>query len=147
MGGYYNTDASDSLLVRERSYIDHATPSANGVAVANLLRLSLLTEDLSYMDKAEQALQSFGTVLERSPQACPSLFAALDWFHNHILIRTTLDQLAALSTQYLPTAVYKLEADLPNGIVGLVCQGLSCREPALSQEQLQEQVQLSQIRS
>lgn len=147
MGGYYNTHASDNLLLRERSYIDHATPSANGVAVANLVRLSLLTEDLSYLDKAEQTLQSFGTVLERSPQACPSLFAALDWFHNHILIRTTADQLTALSTQYLPTAVYKLEADLPDGVVGLVCQGLSCREPALSQAQLQEQVQLSQVRS
>jgi hypothetical protein len=147
MGGYYNTRASDNLLLRERSYIDHATPSANGVAVANLVRLSLLTEDLSYLDKAEQTLQSFGTVLERSPQACPGLFAALDWFHNHILIRTTADQLTALSTQYLPTAVYKLEADLPDGVVGLVCQGLSCREPACTQTQLREQVQLSQVRS
>ncbi|PSB28489.1 thioredoxin domain-containing protein [Stenomitos frigidus] len=147
MGGYYNTDASDSLLLRERSYIDHATPSANGVAVANLVRLSLLAEDLSYLDKAEQALQAFGTVLERSPQACPSLFAALDWFHNHILIRTTFDQLTALSTQYLPTSVLKRETALPQGVVGLVCQGLSCREPACSPEQLQEQVQVSQVRS
>ena len=147
MGGYYNTDASDSLLVRERSYIDNATPSANGVAVANLVRLSLLTEDLSYLDRAEQALRSFGTVLERSPQACPSLFAALDWFHNHTLIRTTADRLATLDTQYLPTAVTKLEADLPDGVVGLVCQGLSCLEPACSAAQLQEQVQLSQVRS
>ncbi len=146
MGGYYNTDASDDLLLRERSYIDHATPAANGIAVANLVRLSLLTEDLSYLAKAEQTLQAFGTVLERSPQACPSLFAALDWFHNHTLIRTTADQFAALSTQYLPTAVLKLETALPDGVIGLVCQGLSCREPARSQEQLQEQVQQSQVR-
>lgn len=145
LGGYYNTAASKNLLLRERSYIDHATPSANGIAVANLIRLSLLTEDLSYLDKAEQTLQAFGGVMERSPQACPSLFAALDWFHNHILIRTTADQLATLSTQYLPTAVLKLET-LPEGVVGLVCQGLSCREPARSQAQLQEQVQLSQVR-
>jgi len=146
-GGYYNTAASDDLLLRERGYIDHATPSANGIAAANLVRLSLLTEDLSHLDKAEQTLQSFGEVMARSPQACPSLFAALDWFHNHILIRTSQDQLANLSTQYLPTAVLKLEADLPEGIIGLVCQGLSCREPACSQAQLQEQVLASQIRS
>ena len=146
LGGYYNTAASDSLLLRERSYIDHATPSANGIAVANLVRLSLLTEDLSYLDKAEQTLQAFGSVLERSPQACPSLFAALDWFHNHVLIRTTAEQLASLSLQYLPTAVCKLESDLPAGAVGFVCQGLSCQEPARTQEQLQEQVRLSQVR-
>ena len=145
-GGYYNTVASDSLLLRERSYVDHATPSANGIAVANLVRLSLLTEDLSYLDKAEQTLQAFGSVLERSPQACPSLFAALDWFHNHVLIRTTAEQLATLSRQYLPTAVCKLEPDLPAGVVGFVCQGLSCQEPARTQEQLQEQVRLSQVR-
>ncbi|XGV98097.1 MAG: thioredoxin domain-containing protein [Leptolyngbya sp. BL-A-14] len=113
LGGYYNTAASNDLLLRERSYIDHATPSANGIAAANLVRLSLLTEDLSYLDKAEQTLQAFSDVMVRSPQACPSLFAALDWFHNHILIRTSPDQLTALSTQYLPTAVLKLKTDLP----------------------------------
>ncbi|MBW4470192.1 MAG: thioredoxin domain-containing protein [Stenomitos rutilans HA7619-LM2] len=147
LGGYYSTDASDDLLLRERSYIDHATPSANGIAATNLVRLALLTEDLSYLDKAEQSLQAFSEVMTRSPQACPSLFTALDWFHNHILIRTTVDQLAALSTHYLPTAVLKLATDLPEGTIGLVCQGLSCREPAYSQEQLQEQVKLSQVRS
>ncbi|MBW4693758.1 MAG: thioredoxin domain-containing protein [Lyngbya sp. HA4199-MV5] len=145
LGGYYNTAASDNLLLRERSYIDHATPSANGIAVANLIRLSLLTEDLSYLDKAEQTLQAFSSVMARSPQACPSLFAALDWFHNHILIRSTADQLGALSKQCFPTAVLKLES-LPEGVSGLVCQGLSCREPAYSQEQFQAQVLESQIR-
>lgn len=72
MGGYYNTDASRDLLVRERSYADNATPAANGVAIANLVRLALLTEDLSYLDKAEQTLQAFGSVMERSPQSCPA---------------------------------------------------------------------------
>ena len=55
-GGYYNnsTDASQELLIRERSYMDNATPSANGIAIANLIRLSLLTDDLGYCDRAEQ---------------------------------------------------------------------------------------------
>jgi len=45
LGGYYNTssDASQDLIVRERSYVDNATPSANGVAIANLVRLALFT--------------------------------------------------------------------------------------------------------
>ncbi|MGI0487652.1 thioredoxin domain-containing protein [Pantanalinema rosaneae CENA516] len=146
LGGYYNTDASHDLLVRERSYIDNATPAANGVAAANLVRLALLTADLSYLDKAEQTLRAFATVMERSPQACPSLFSALDWFQHHTLIQTTPATIAALATQYLPTAVYQPAIELPEGVTGLVCQGLSCQEPARSLEQLLTQVQESQIR-
>lgn len=146
LGGYYNTDASDDLLVRERSYIDNATPAANGIAAANLVRLALLTADLSHLAKAEQTLHAFATVMERSPQACPSLFSALDWFQHHTLIQTTPTAIAALATQYLPTAVYQLATDLPEGVTGLVCQGLSCQEPARSLEQLLNQVQESQVR-
>ncbi|MBW4519755.1 MAG: thioredoxin domain-containing protein [Scytolyngbya sp. HA4215-MV1] len=148
LGGYYNTasDASSDLLIRERSYLDSATPSANGVAIANLVRLALLTEELAYLDQAEQALQSFSSVMQKTPQACPTLFSALDWFQHHTLIRTCTDRLAGLHSQYLPTAVCQAMTDLPSGSVGLVCQGLSCNEPALSLEQLQEQIQASQSR-
>lgn len=146
LGGYYNTDAREDLIVRERSYIDNATPAANGIAVANLVRLALLTENLDYLDRAEQTLQAFSNMMERSPQACPSLFSGLDWFHNHTLIRTTADSIQNLATHYFPTAVYVLQADLPEGTTGLVCQGLSCQEPARSQAQLWEQVQQSQVR-
>lgn len=148
LGGYYNAanDASDELLVRERSYADNATPSANGVAIANLVRLALLTEDLQYLDQAEQALQAFSSVMNQSPQVCPSLFTALDWYCHCTLIRSSTDQLASLSTQYLPAGVYQLEPDLPEGVVGLVCQGITCREPAHTIEQLVDQVQQSQTR-
>jgi uncharacterized protein len=148
LGGYYNaaSDASHELLVRERSYADNATPSANGVAIANLVRLALLTEDLQYLDQAEQSLQAFSSVMNQSPQVCPSLFTALDWYCHCTLIRSSTDQLASLSTQYLPVSVYQLEPNLPEGVIGLVCQGMSCKEPAHTIEQLLEQVQQSQTR-
>ncbi len=148
LGGYYNTasDSSDDLLVRERSYIDNATPSANGVAIANLVRLALLTEDLQYLDRAEQALQAFSSVMNQSPQACPSLFTALDWYRNSTLIRSTADQITALISQYFPASVYKLETKLPEDTVGLVCQGLNCKPPARTTEQLLAQVNKSQTR-
>jgi uncharacterized protein len=47
-------------------------------AIANLIRLSLLTDNLDYRDQAHQGLQAFSLVMEKSPTACPSLFAALD---------------------------------------------------------------------
>ncbi|NES86193.1 MAG: thioredoxin domain-containing protein [Moorea sp. SIO2B7] len=146
MGGYYNNavDASDDLLVRERSYMDNATPAANGVAITNLVRLSLLTENLEYLDHAEQGLQAFSSVMIQSPQACPSLFSALDWYGHGTSVRTTKEQLRVLVPMYFPTTVYRLETDLPENSVGLVCQGLSCLEPAQSQEQLLEQIRQSE---
>ncbi len=148
-GGYYNTasDTSRELLVRERSWIDNATPAANGVAIANLVRLALLKGNLDYLDQAEQALKAFGGMMGDSPTACPSLFTALDWYYHHTLIRTRQPQLSLSAQQHLPTVVYALEPNLPAGTVGLVCQGLSCREPAQSQAQLAEQASQSQLRT
>ena len=142
-GGYYNNslDAGKELLVRERSYMDNATPSANGVAIANLVRLALLTDNLSYRDRAETGLQAFSTVMEKSPTACPSLFTALDWFLHGTSIKTSQENIEQLSTKYLPTTVFRIETDLPENAVALVCQGLSCLEPATSIEQVLKQIQ------
>jgi uncharacterized protein YyaL (SSP411 family) len=141
-GGYFNTasDNSATLLVRERSYQDNATPSANGVAIANLVRLSLLTENLAYRDQAEQALKAFGTVMEQVPRACPSLFIALDWWLHGTVARITSDAVAALSAHYLPTTVLVVAEDLAPGTVGIVCRGTACLEPAQSPEQLLSQL-------
>jgi uncharacterized protein YyaL (SSP411 family) len=148
LGGYFNTsiDASQDLIVRERSYADNATPSANGVAITNLVRLALLTDNLRYLDLAESGLSAFKSVLSRAPQACPSLFTALDWYLNSTLIRSSTEQINLLLGKYLPAAVFAVEGNLPEGSVGLVCQGLKCLAPAESVEKLLEQVQQSQMR-
>jgi uncharacterized protein YyaL (SSP411 family) len=147
-GGYFNTatDASGDLLMRERSYTDNATPAANGVAIANLIRLSLLTEDLQYLDRAESGLKAFSAVMKQTPQACPSLFVALDWYRNQTLVRTNGEEIKSLIARYFPAAVYKKEVNLEEGVTGLVCQGLVCKKPALSEEQLLEQLLQSQTR-
>ncbi|MEG4575947.1 thioredoxin domain-containing protein [Microcoleus sp. N3A4] len=148
LGGYYNAakDVSGDLLVRERSYIDNATPAANGIAIASLVRLALLGPNLEYLDRAEQGLQAFSSIVQDSPQACPSLLSALDWYQHSTLIRTTPDQISGLISQYYPTAVCQIEADLPEGVIGLVCECLTCKEPAKSQERLLEEILQSQTR-
>ena len=146
--GYYNTasDASDSLLVRERSYQDSATPAANGVAIANLIRLSLLAQDLSYFDRAEDALKAFSVVMDQATRACPTLFQALDWYRHQTLVKTTPEYVAQLSWQYAPTTVFAIDTHLPDGVIGLVCQGLTCKDPANSYEQMTQQITASQQR-
>ncbi|MEL6399089.1 MAG: thioredoxin domain-containing protein [Cyanobacteria bacterium J06626_4] len=149
IGGYYNTatDASDRLLVRERTYQDSATPSANGIAIANLVRLALLTEDLSYLDRADQGLQAFGVVMSQMPRACPSLFSALDWFRHATLVKAPPQLLSTLVTQHSPTALFRADDTLPAHTVGLVCEGLYCKAPATDEAMLRSQLQASQRRS
>ena len=148
LGGYYNTakDASGDLLVRERSYIDNATPAANGIAIASLVRLALLGQNLEYLDRAQQGLQAFSSIVQDAPQACPSLLSAIDWYQHSTLIRTTPDRISGLISQYYPTAVCQIEADLPEGVIGLVCECLTCKEPAKTQEQLWAEILQSQTR-
>ncbi len=143
LGGYYNNsqDAGKELLIRERSYMDNATPAANGVAIANLVRLSLLTDNLEYLEQAQQGLQAFSSVMQKSPTACPSLFTALDWFLHGTSIKTSLSQIDQLSSYYLPTTVFRVEPKLPEGSTALVCKGLSCLEPAISIEQVLKQIE------
>lgn len=142
MGGYFNTapDSSKDLLIKERSYLDNATPAANGIAIANLMRLALLKEDKDYQDKAEQGLQAFSSVMEKSSTACPSLFAALDWFRNGTLIQAKEEQLQTMMSQYLPTCAYQIDANLPEDTFGLVCRNFVCLKPAKSWQELKGQV-------
>lgn len=141
-GGYFNTpqDQGEDLLMRERSYQDNATPSANGVAITNLVRLALLTENLTYLDRAQAALRAFGQVMEQIPRACPSLLAGLDWLRHGTTIRTNPEHVRNLARQYWPTTVLTLSADLPKEAIGMVCQGMTCLKPATSLEMIQQQL-------
>ncbi len=145
-GGYTNTahDDSDQLLVRERAYQDNATPAANGVAIANLVRLALLTEDLTYLDRAEQGLQAFGAVLSQLPRACPSLITALDWFRHATLVKVQPSCLPELIGQYTPAAVFRKDPTLPENTLGIVCETLFCKAPATDLETLRSQIMRSQ---
>ncbi len=143
-GGYFNATGSE-LIVQERAYQDSAIPSANGVAIASLVRLFLLSKNHDYLSRAETALQSFSAVLQKVPRACPSLLSALDWFAHPVLIQTTADQAPGLMNQLLSTAVLQVEQDLPHGAIALVCQGLSCQAPATDTAMMQRQIEQSQM--
>ena len=147
MGGYFNnsSDNSGDLLVHERNYIDNATPSANGIALSNLVRLALLTNNLEYLNRAEQGLQAFSCVLSQSPKVCPSLFLALDWYRFGRLVKTNSEVLKQLTSQYFPTTVYQVDNNLPENSIGLLCKDLVCLEPAKTLEELLKQMQESSL--
>lgn len=138
--GYYGTaaGASGDLLVRERPCEDNAIPSANGVALANLVRLAMLTGDLSYLERAERGLQAFGQIIQEAPQSCPGLLTALDGWFYPVQAKARPEILAQISQQFFPTTVLQIATDIPG--LALVCRGLTCQEPATSLSMALEQL-------
>ncbi|MEB3226314.1 MAG: thioredoxin domain-containing protein [Synechococcus sp.] len=141
--GYFNNPQSAELLIQERSYQDNATPSANGVAICNLMRLFLLTENTAYLEKAEAALHAFAVILEKTPQQAPTLVMALDWYLHGTVVKASPEHLAPLIKTALSPVVLKPMTDLPEGSIALVCQGLNCLAPCFTTAELQAQLQLS----
>ena len=76
-GGYFFTaHDQESLLARDKPSSDGAVPSGNSIAAHNLLRLALLTGDLAYRRRAEQALRAFADPIMQG--AMPAMLAAVD---------------------------------------------------------------------
>jgi uncharacterized protein YyaL (SSP411 family) len=83
-GGFFMTaDDHEALIAREKPVMDGAVPSGNAVALMNLLRLSTLTLDQSYLRRAEKGFAAFSTVIEASPMAFGEMLLALnDFLHS-----------------------------------------------------------------
>lgn len=145
LGGYFSAPVSPDLLIREKEYQDSATPSANGVAAVNLVRLFLLTDELAYFDRAGGLLRQFAQILAQSPRACPSLLAGYDWYQHPVLVQSGSEQISRLLCGYWPTAVLKAAPVQPPALA-LVCEGLRCLEPIETEAQLETQLRTSLIR-
>ena len=79
-GGYFSTTGKDpSILLRIKDDIDGAEPSGNSISVMNLLRLSQMTDNPAWRQKAEKSLAAFGIRLRHDPQAMPQMLVALDF--------------------------------------------------------------------
>jgi len=80
-GGYCMTsDDHEEMLARDKPTYDGAEPSGNSVALLNLMRLSELTGEDEYRERAERGLAVFSQALSRSPTASPKMLSALDFY-------------------------------------------------------------------
>ena len=64
---YMVADDETDLLLRPVSAKDDATPNGNGVMVDNYSRISHLTNNLSYRDRADQLIRAFTTDIMENP--------------------------------------------------------------------------------
>ncbi len=76
-GGYFDTSGEDSsILVRMKEQYDGAESAGNSIAAMNLLRLSAMTDNNDWKEKALKTFTAFGDVLSRAPFSMPQMVAA-----------------------------------------------------------------------
>ena len=80
LGGFYLTvEREKSVLPRIKENIDTALPSSNSVAMLNLLKLSRLTGNHAFEDKAAKISRLMSSRVKGSELAFPMLLTALDF--------------------------------------------------------------------
>jgi uncharacterized protein YyaL (SSP411 family) len=78
--GFFDTSGEDeTILLRTKEDYDGAEPSANSIAVLNLLRLSQMFDKKEWWEMAEKTLRLFGNRLQNMPHAMPQLLAAIEF--------------------------------------------------------------------
>ncbi len=82
-GGFFQTaDDAERLIVRGKSFHDGAVPSANSVALMNLLKLSALLEREDLLEKAETIIRLVGGELQGSAVGLEQFLLAVDFYHS-----------------------------------------------------------------
>jgi uncharacterized protein YyaL (SSP411 family) len=151
-GGFYFTSHDhETLIQRNKSGQDNATPAGNGIAAQALLRLSELTGDTRYRDAAERCLRLFYPLMQQAASQCCSLNTALGELLQppSLLVlcgdrKETAAWRAAVSEHYEPDLmVISLngdEQDLPEVLAkpqqasttAWLCRGTQCLPPITS---------------
>ena len=148
-GGVF-TVASDGeqLLARQKDTYDGATPSANSVAAAALLRLGALTGDSRWTEGGQRVLAFLGPLLAVAPTAATGAVAGLlagrDGFTEVVVTGDRPDLVAAAVRPYRPDRVVAWGERYPGPLwegrdldgAAYVCRGYTCQRPVTTPEEL-----------
>ena len=87
-GGFYQSQNAEASLPKIKQLYDGATPSGNSVALYNLLRLSRLTNESTFDQKAAEMTKTFAQEIEGAPEAYTFFVTALDYLNWAIVQRS-----------------------------------------------------------
>ncbi len=163
-GFFLTPNDHEELIDRPKTGLDQSIPSGNAIAAMVLLRLSHLSDNAEFGQRAEQTLRLFYDALEEHPFGHAALLAALE-FHLQgpdLLVvagpresQETWKLLRQFHQQYLPNGMVVLaepekEESLPAVARGkgmnqgspaaYVCRGFTCSEPITDPVRLQSEL-------
>ncbi|MFX0097020.1 MAG: thioredoxin domain-containing protein [Candidatus Hodarchaeota archaeon] len=113
-GFYFVADDGEDVLVRKKEIYDGAIPSGNSAAMLVLLRLSRMTGNTDYEDKAAQIARTFSGNVAMAPEAYTQLMSALDFAvgpsYELVIVgdlkeRGTKAMLRAVRNKFIPNKV------------------------------------------
>ena len=120
-GGFFSVSAdSQDIPIRPKELYDGAIPSANSVALYNMLTLSRLTGDIIWESKAQELVRAFAGTLQSQPTAFTFFLLGLDFAlrpGDEIVITGQLQDvdtqklLSALDLNFAPNKVALLKSD------------------------------------
>lgn len=153
-GFFYIAKENKSLIIRPKKIYDNVLPSANSIAVTNLLRLSFLTGDGLLRERAQKILRLYYPSICVSPLAFSYMLSNLDFYFNPIEIRLigvkedskTERMLNTIYKKYLPHKILNFQVSpalpLKEGSTYpsiFICRGSTCL-PVLHDEEELERV-------
>jgi uncharacterized protein YyaL (SSP411 family) len=162
-GGFFFTGKeNESLIVRSKNPYDNAIPSANSIAVFNLIRLGYLLGEEPLKQKAEQALHLFYDFLDQHPSGFTQMLSSLSFFLNPEEIGVigsksdlkTRSMLKEIYLAYLPNKILSLRdpqepiegnwfpflrgKGIPETPTTFVCKGFTCLPPVKDEKELRK---------
>ncbi len=162
-GGFFFTGKeNESLIARSKNPYDNAIPSANSIAVLNLIRLGYLTGEESFKQKAEQILHLFYNFLDQHPSGFTQMLSGLSFFLNPQEIGIigsknnlkTKSMLKEIYLAYLPNKILNLRdpqepikgnwfpflmgKGIPEVPTTFVCKGFTCLPPVRNEKELKK---------
>jgi uncharacterized protein len=172
-GFFYTSTRGEQLIVRNKDFMDNATPAGNSVAAELLLRLALLTENQAHQRKAVTIFRLLRDQTARYPSAFGYLLGALDFYLStpkEIVIVGEVgadDSLALLREvwrRYLPNKVVAQSAEndeeaarvvpllnarpaLGGRATAYVCENYSCLQPVTTPAELATQLDTAKTKS
>lgn len=162
-GGFYFTDVeAEKLLIREKTVLDGALPSGNGVVALQLWRLAKLTGDFELMKKVENMINAFSEEAAVYTSGVLSLLSARIAFEiggKEIVISGTsteekLEIMRMLQTEFHPYDVWvtptegqtepaaliegKVVSDRPLAV--FICENSVCHSPVFEISEVNERL-------
>lgn len=172
-GFFYTSKHGEPLIVRNKDFMDNATPAGNSVAAELLLRLALLTENQDYQRKATTIFRLLREQMVRYPSAFGYLLGALDFYLSApkeiVLIgETEAEDLRELLREvwkpYLPNKVLaqlttnnaeasqvvpllRNRSAIGGRATAYVCENYSCLQPVTAPHELAAQLALAKSKA
>jgi len=161
-GFFFSGKENESLIARSKNPYDHVIPSANSIAVFNLIRLGYLTGEESLKQKAEQTLHLFYNFLDQHSSGFAQMLSGLSLFLGPEEIGVigskndlrTISMLKEIYLAYLPNKILSLrdpkepveknwfpflmEKGVTETPTTFVCKGFTCLPPVKDEKELKK---------